>query len=295
MIGSTFARIDDGRTSVLFSGDVGRPHDLVLKPPAPVPGADFLVVESTYGDRDHPDSEPLDRIAAVVNRTAARDGVVVIPAFAVGRAQSLLHCLATLKRERRIPDLPVFLNSPMAASAMEVYARHRDELRLTAAECDEMKASVRIVETPEESERLNARHGPMVIVAGSGMVTGGRVVHHIKAFAPDRRNTIVLAGFQAGGTRGAAIAAGAPTVRIHGQDVRVHAEVVQLDDMSAHADRGEIVAWMRALQPAPRRTFVTHGEPAAADALRQKIERELGWPCEVPYYLEAVDLDQPAA
>jgi metallo-beta-lactamase family protein len=151
--------------------------------------------------------------------------------------------------------------------------------------------SVRVVETPEESERLNARREPMIVIAGSGMATGGRVVHHLKAFAPDRRNAIVLAGYQAGGTRGAAIAAGARTVRIHGQDVPVRAEVVQLDDMSAHADRGEIVQWLRTLEPAARRAFITHGEPQAADALRQKIERELGWRCSVPYYLESVSLE----
>lgn len=291
MIGSTFVRIDDGSRSVLFSGDVGRPNDLVLKPPAPVRGADFMVVESTYGDRDHPVSQPFDRIADVVNRTTDRGGVVVVPAFAVGRAQSLLYCMWRLKREKRIPDLPVYLNSPMAANAMQVYWNHREDLRLSAEECREVARSVRVVQTPEESERLNASREPMIVIAGSGMATGGRVVHHLKAFAPDRRNAIVLAGFQAGGTRGAAIAAGARTVRIHGQDVPVRAEVVQLDDMSAHADRGEIVQWLRTLQPAPGRVFITHGEPQAADALRQKIERELGWNCTVPYYLQSVPLD----
>ena len=290
MVGSCFVRLDDGRHSILFSGDVGRPNDLVLKPPAPVAGADCLVVESTYGDRDHPDGDPLPRIADVVNRTAARDGVVVIPAFAVGRAQTLLHCLARLKRERRIPDVPVYLNSPMAASAMAVYQKHRDEIRLGPDECRALGAAARIVETPEESERLNSRDGPMVIIAGSGMATGGRVVHHLKAFAPDRRNTIMLVGYQAGGTRGAAIASGAPSVRIHGQDVRIRAEVVKLDDMSAHADRNEMLQWLRTLAPAPRYACITHGEPAAADALRQKIERELGWKCRVPYYLESLDL-----
>jgi len=291
MVGSTFVRLDDGKRSILFSGDVGRPNDIVLKPPAPVQGADFLVVESTYGDRDHPTTQPFERLADVVNRTAAHGGVVVIPAFAVGRAQALLHSLARLKREGLIDDIPVYLNSPMAAGAMDVYLRHGEELRLDSAELRGLRTAAHIVETPEESQRLNAKHGPMVIIAGSGMATGGRVVHHLKAFAPDRRNTIVLAGYQAGGTRGAAIAAGAKTVRIHGQDVPIRARVVQLDDMSAHADRGEIVQWLRMLSPAPARTFVTHGEPAAADALRQKIERELHWDCRVPYYLESVDLD----
>jgi metallo-beta-lactamase family protein len=290
MVGSTFIRIEHDGRSILFSGDIGRPNDLVLLPPMRPPTADWLVVESTYGDRDHPRADPLDHLAEVIARTAKRGGVVVIPAFAVGRAQMLLYGIARLKRENRIADLPVFLNSPMAASAMEVYWKHGTDLRLTPAECREVSHAARIVQSPEESERLNGMRGPMVIIAASGMATGGRVVHHLKAFAPDRRNTIVLAGYQAGGTRGAALAAGAKSVRIHGQDVPVRAEVVQLDDLSAHADRGEIVDWLRGFEQPPRRTYITHGEPAAADALRRKIERELRWNCRVPYYLETVGL-----
>jgi metallo-beta-lactamase family protein len=290
MVGSTFVRLDDGSRSILFSGDLGRSNDIVLREPEAIRAADYLVVESTYGDREHPDSDHYSRIADVVNRTVQRRGVVVIPAFAVGRAQAIAWCLATLKREHRIPDIPVYLNSPMAASAMHVYTSHREELRLSQRECRELMDSVRIVETPEESERLNRITEPMVIIAGSGMATGGRVVHHLKAFAPHARNAIVLAGYQAGGTRGAAIARGASAVRIHGQDVPIRAEVVQLEDMSAHADRGEIVNWLRSLGASPRRTFITHGEPAAADALRLRIERELRWRCEVPYYLKSVAL-----
>jgi metallo-beta-lactamase family protein len=290
MVGSTFVRLSDGRDSILFSGDIGRPNDLVLKPPAAVEGADFLVVESTYGNRDHEPSDPFTHLAAVINRTSARGGAVVIPAFAVGRAESLLYCVERLKHDGRIPDIPVFLNSPMAANAMEVYWKHGEDLRLSADECRAVRESVHVVQTPEESERLNSRKGPMIIIAASGMATGGRVVHHLKAFAPDRRNSIVLAGYQAGGTRGAALAAGAPTLRIHGQDIRVRAEVVQLDDLSAHADSSEIVQWLRAFTQAPRRTFITHGEPASADAMRLRIERELKWRCEVPYYLQSVDL-----
>jgi metallo-beta-lactamase family protein len=290
MVGSSFVRIEHTGRSILFSGDIGRPNDLVLKPPVAVPGADYLVVESTYGDRLHEHADAFTRIEEVVNRTVDRKGVVVIPAFAIGRAQSLLYCLHHLKRERRIPDVPVFLNSPMAASAMEVYWKHREDLKLPAEECRQVLSAARVVETPEESERLNRRHGPMVIIAASGMATGGRVVHHLKAFAPDKRNAIVLAGYQAGGTRGAAIAGGAHTVRIHGRDIPIRAEVVQLDDLSAHADGAEIVQWLKGFAQAPRRTFITHGEPDAADAMRLRIERELKWRCEVPYYLQSVEL-----
>jgi metallo-beta-lactamase family protein len=291
MAGSSFVQLDDGSRSILFSGDIGRPNDLVLRAPSPMPGADYLVVESTYGDRIHPASDPLLKLGEVINCTAERRGVVVIPAFAVGRAQSLLYCIHLLKSQGVIGDLPVYLNSPMAANAMGVYWKHREELRLTTAQCEAIGRTAQVVESPEESERLNGRRGPMIIIAASGMATGGRVVHHIKAFAPDARNTILFAGYQAGGTRGAAIAGGAPSVRIHGQDVPVRAEVAKLDDLSAHADAGEILEWLRNFKAPPTRTFITHGEPAAADALRHRIERGLRWTCHLPYYLEPVELD----
>jgi metallo-beta-lactamase family protein len=290
MAGASFVRLDDGARSILFSGDIGRPNDLILKPPAPMQGADYLVVESTYGDREHPKSDPLDRLGEIIRRTVARSGVVVIPAFAVGRAQTLLYCIHRLKEQDRIPDVPVFLNSPMAANAMNVYWKHRDGLRLSAAECEKLGRAAHIVQTPEESERLNGMRGPMIIIAASGMATGGRVVHHLKAFAPDERNTLVFAGYQAGGTRGSTIVSGAASVRIHGRDIPIRAQIEQLDDLSAHADAGEILAWLAHFKSVPRTTFVTHGEPHAADALRQRIERELHWPCHLPYYLESVAL-----
>ena len=291
ILGASFVRIDNGLRSILFSGDIGRPNDLVLAAPSPMDGADYLVVESTYGDRLHKDSNVLQELAEVINRTAARDGVVVIPAFAVGRAQSLLYAIHLLKAQRLIPNLPVYLNSPMAANATQTYEQHRTELRLTRAQCEAMTHTAQIVVTPEESRQLNTRSGPMVIISASGMATGGRVVHHLKAFAPDKRNTILFAGFQAGGTRGASIIAGASTVRIHGEDVPVRAEVAMLDNLSAHADAAEIIGWLRGFKSAPRQTFITHGEAAAADAMRLRIERELRWPCHMPYYLESVSLD----
>jgi metallo-beta-lactamase family protein len=290
MPGSSFVRLDDGQTSILFSGDIGRPHDMVLEAPVQVDGADYLVVESTYGDRPHRNTDLLQELADVINRTAKRGGVVLIPAFAIGRAQSLLYCIHLLKQKGAIQDLPVYLNSPMAASATSVFARQHSGLRLDAQERAAMAQVAHVIETPEESRELNTRHGPMVIIAASGMATGGRVVHHLKAFAPDRRNTILFAGFQAGGTRGATIVGGADSVRIFGEDVPIRAEVVSLDNLSAHGDAGEIIGWLRGFKSAPRTTFITHGEPAAADAMRQRIERELHWRCHMPYYLESVEL-----
>lgn len=292
MLGSAFVRIDDGRSSILFSGDIGRPNDLVLRAPAQVPGADIVVVESTYGNRMHETTDPLTQLGEVINRTAARGGVVVIPSFAVGRAQGLMYSLYLLKKRGLIPDLPVYLDSPMAKNATRIYHEHRTEHRLTPEECEGMCHAATIVNKVDDSRALTLRHGPMVIISASGMATGGRVVHHLKAFAPDERNTILFAGFQAGGTRGAAILNGAATVRIHGIDVPIRAEVASLPNLSAHADGSEILAWMRSFERPPMQVYVTHGEPEAADAMRARIEHELGWTATVPDYLQTVDTEQ---
>jgi metallo-beta-lactamase family protein len=293
IIGASTVVLDDGRTSVLFSGDLGRAADPVMPPPSRVRTADYLVVESTYGDRRHPDTDPQAQLAEVVVRTASRGGVVLIPAFAVGRAQTILYLIRRLKVAGAIPDVPVFLDSPMAARATEVFRAHAAELRLTPAECDAVCDAARYVTTPEESKRLSASRDPMVLVSASGMATGGRVLHHLEAFAPDARNTIVLAGFQAAGTRGAALAAGADAVKIHGDYVPVRADVVMLENLSAHADYEEILAWLGGLARPPRTSFVTHGEPAAADALRLRIVERLGWEARVPDYRDTVVLDRP--
>ncbi len=276
--------------SALFSGDLGRDDDLMMKPPAPPEPADVLVLESTYGDRTHRDGDVLGELAAVVNRTAARGGIVVIPAFAVGRAQALLHAIHELKAAHRIPDMPVYLNSPMAADATRIYQRHHEEHRLTAEQCAAIGRVAKIVNTVEESKRLNQLSFPSIIVSASGMATGGRVLHHLKAYAPDHRNTILFAGFQAAGTRGAALVDGARSVKIHGDYVPVRAEVANLDMLSAHADRDQLLAWAARMPRAPRRVFLTHGEPVAADALRLALQERQRWNCEVPEYREAVEL-----
>jgi metallo-beta-lactamase family protein len=218
--------------------------------------------------------------------------MVLIPSFAVGRTQSLLYALHTLKREGAIPrDLPVYLNSPMAVDATAIYAKHRSAHRLSAGECRAMCSAAHIVNSAEDSKLLNEKRGPMVVIAASGMATGGRVLHHIKAFAPDPRNTLLFSGFQAGGTRGAAILAGAESVKIHGRYVPVRAEVELIENFSAHADADEILGWLRHFEQPPRRTFITHGEPAQADGLRRRIEEELRWMTHVPDYLESVALE----
>jgi metallo-beta-lactamase family protein len=239
---SLHVRWDGG--SLLFSGDLGRDEDILMRPPEPPPAADHVVIESTYGDRLHEEEDAATLLAQTVNRTAARGGVVVVPAFAVGRAQALLYLLGSLKQQRRIPDLPVFLNSPMAADVTEIYHRHAGEHRLDPEHCRLMCQTARVINSVEESQKLNDLRFPAVIVSASGMATGGRVVHHLKAFAPDRRNTILLAGYQAAGTRGAARGGGARDIKIHGEHVPVRAEVVNLGSLSAHADRNELLRWI---------------------------------------------------
>lgn len=290
LLGAASVRVEwDGR-SVLFSGDLGRNQDLLMHPPALPDATDWLVVEATYGDRAHTTTDALTSIADVVNRTAARGGVVIIPAFTVGRAQTILYCLHLLKQQRRIPELPVFLNSPMAADATRIYTNHLDGHKLTPEQCQAMCGAAKVVTSVEESKRLNELDTPAVIVSASGMASGGRVLHHLKAFGPDSRNSILFAGYQAVGTRGAAIVAGAPTVRIHGQHVAIRAEVASLDSLSGHADRDELLAWVGALPAAPQGVFITHGEPLPCDALRQAIEERQGWPCSVPEYRDTVEL-----
>lgn len=291
ILGAAIVVLKSGDTTVTFSGDLGRPNDLIMLPPSIVEKTDYLVVESTYGSRRHDPVDPAIQLGKTIRETAERGGVTIIPSFAVGRAQALLYAIHLLKESGDIPAaLPVYLNSPMAVNATEIYHRHRQDHRLDHAQCEAMFHAAKIVNSVEESIALNKRQQPMVIVAASGMATGGRVLHHLKAFAPDPRNTILFAGYQAGGTRGAAMVAGADAIKIHGQYVPLRAQVRQIDNMSAHADADEILSWLSHFSIPPRQTFITHGEPEAAEGLRKRIEEELHWACRLPDYLESVEL-----
>lgn len=275
---------------IAFSGDVGRPNDPIMRPPMPFAHADYLVLESTYGDRMHEAADPATQLAEVFERTFAQDGVVVIPSFAVGRAQTILHYIAQLKASGRMANVPVYLDSPMASNVTQLYRHHVGEHRLSMTEANAISHAAEMVRTVDESKAVSARRGPMVVIAGSGMATGGRVVHHLKTFAPDSRNTIALVGYQAAGTRGAALAGHVPAIKIHGGYVPVRASVVSLSSLSAHADYRELTDWLRSIAVTPKRVFLTHGEPAAADALRRHLDESLHWRCEVPIRLEAVEL-----
>ncbi|GIK96303.1 MAG: MBL fold metallo-hydrolase [Alphaproteobacteria bacterium] len=290
ILGATIIELFWYGTKIVFSGDLGRYDDPMMVDPTPIRIADYLVVESTYGDRRHDRNDPERALGEIVTRTVRRGGTVVIPAFAVGRAQSLLFYLERLKSSGRIPDVPIFLDSPMALNATELLCRYLDDHRLSPDQCKVACDVAQYVRDVEESKALTVNPMPKVIISASGMATGGRVLHHLKRYAPDRDSTILFAGFQAAGTRGAAMIGGAESVKIHGQYVPVRAEIANLSALSAHADADEILRWLRGFERAPRMTFITHGEPSASDVLRRRIEEELGWACKVPEHLERVVL-----
>lgn len=291
ILGASSAEITAEGKTVLFSGDLGRPNDPIMHAPAPIERADYIVAESTYGNRIHGSVDPADLLGDVIKRTSERGGIVLIPSFAVGRAQEILLAIYRLKLKKAIPDLPIYLNSPMAIDMTEIYQRHCNEHRLNGRECAGLGHVAKMVRTQEQSRALNAIRYPSVIVSASGMATGGRVLHHIKTLAPNHRNAIVFAGFQAGGTRGARMVSGERTIRIYGEDVPVNAEIIALDGMSAHADSSEIMSWLKTCKKAPKAVFLNHGEPDAADALRIQIKRSLGWNSIVPLLGQQVDLE----
>lgn len=268
---------------ILFSGDLGRTDDLLMRPPDTPPAADTVLIESTYGDRQHPPEDVIAELGPALQRLAARGGVAVVPVFAVGRAQALLHAIAQLKAKGAIPHgLPVFLDSPMAVHTTNLFGQHPDDHRLSARQVQAMARVATMIETPDQSKALASRHGPMVILAASGMATGGRVLHHLALYAGNHRNMIILTGYQSPGTRGARIADGEKSIRIHGQEVGVDAEVVQLQSASAHADANQLLDWLRKMPSPPDQVYVVHGDLAASDRLRQRIEHELKWRALVP-------------
>ena len=283
ILGAASILLEVGGRRILFSGDLGRPDDLIMKAPDLPPEADTVLIESTYGNRSHPQEDVLAELAPALKRVASRGGVAVLPVFAVGRAQALLYAISLLKERGEIPhSLPIFLDSPMAVHTTELLPRHPDAHRLDAEALHQVKHIATMVETPEQSKALAKRHGPMVILSASGMATGGRVLHHLAHYLPDHRNMVILTGYQAPGTRGDTLAKGGTNVRIHAQEVAVNAEVVQLQSSSAHADATQLLDWLKHMKHAPDQVYVVHGELEASDMLRQRIEHELKWRAVVP-------------
>ena len=308
LLGSAYARLtltSSGKT-LLFGGDLGRFGRPVLPDPAPVPHADLVVVESTYGDRTHPDDDNGVGLASIVTDTATRRGKVIIPAFALGRVEELLYWIDRLENERRIPELPVYVDSPMAAAVLQSYRERMTELdpeirdqaitnnggramaerRLLAF----TTAKLRVVTSIGDSRELQESTDTSIVISSSGMATGGRVLHHLARALPDPRNTVMFAGFQSPGTRGRSLVDGAPFVRIHGQEIPVSARIENLESMSAHADSNEILRWLRGFKTPPALTCLVHGEPTAMDTLKARIEKELGWSVRTPQPHEKIAL-----
>lgn len=283
ILGASSLLLEVAGKRILFSGDLGRKDDFIMNPPAEAPGADTVLVESTYGNKLHPKEDLLAELGPALQRLAKRGGVAVLPVFAVGRAQAVLHAINQLKLRGEIPDsLPVFLDSPMAVSTTHLFEHFPDESRLDAKQIGALTHSATMVSSTDDSRALASRHGPMVILSASGMATGGRVLHHLALYAGNHRNMILLTGFQAPGTRGATLASGARTVRIHGREVAVNAEVVQLQSASAHADADQVLDWLKTMPRKPSQVYVVHGDAGPADEMRKRIEHELGWRARVP-------------
>lgn len=280
---------------IVFSGDVGRYNAPLYHDPAPPPPCDYLVCESTYGNREHPDEAVLDQVARVFNEGIRRGGVVLVSSFAVGRAQQLIYLLRVLIAQERIPELPIYLDSPMAISANGIFCQYAHDHDLSEAQLAGPASvlggrHVHLARTVAESKRINEVAGPAVIIASSGMMTGGRILHHLRRRLPDAANTIVLGGFAAAGTRARALKDGASTVRMHGSDVPVRAAVAELTALSGHAGRSELLRWLGPLEP-PARVFITHGEPDAAAALAVELRDRRGWNSCVPRLHESFELD----
>jgi metallo-beta-lactamase family protein len=307
LLGSAYARIrlaGSGDKTILFGGDLGRYQRPVLPDPSPIDAADILLVESTYGDRLHEADDDGRRLATIVNETAARGGRLIIPSFAIGRVEEVLYWLKRLEDAGRIPELQVYVDSPMAIAALEFYASRLNELdaQLATAGADPTTTAgqralsafytkrIMMIESVQQSKDLTASHTPAIVIASSGMATGGRVLHHLAQALPDPRNTILFVGFQAAGTRGRQLCDGAKAVKLQGRLVPVEARIERIDSMSAHADAGEIMRWLSGFSRPPQMTYLVHGEPASAEALRTRVA-ERGWPVHVAKYLERVELN----
>jgi metallo-beta-lactamase family protein len=300
ILGSAVCIVDllSTKQRVVFSGDLGRYHAPILKDPERVPFATTLVAESTYGDREHGDHDPMESLAQAVKEAVARRGVMVIPAFAVGRTQEILYYLRQLESEKRIPTLDVFVDSPMACDATPFYLAHEEEHDLTMRSLLDRgirplePGRTRFVNAVEESKKLRGFDGPGIIISASGMATGGRVLHHLKQRLPSDRNTILFVGYQAVGTRGRRMLDGEKEIRIHGENIPVNAVLKTISGFSAHADWREMLRWMEGFEHPPRQTLLVHGEPKALSALAERVKKK-GWPVHIPAHGETVPLAAP--
>ncbi len=275
ILGAASVLISGEDKKLYYSGDLGRNNDPLMWPPEPPPECDYIIMESTYGDRDHSKVSSKQILKECIEEIAKSKGVLLIPSFAVGRAQNLVYEIIELKRAGEVPQIPVYLNTPMGHEVSGHYEQHPTFHRLGPGQFAELMSEVHSVKTAEDSKSLNEQSGPMIIIAASGMLTGGRVLHHLKAFAPDTRNLILLAGFQSPGTRGWSLLNGSEEIKVHGMYIDIKAKVVPSDSFSAHADRKDLLTWLDAAEKKPQKVFLVHGESTAADELRRRIQDQL--------------------
>ncbi len=290
ILGASFVVLKSHGTSLLFSGDIGRFNDPVMEPPANCIETDFMVLESTYGAHLHGTEDPLQGLAEYIHKTFKRGGTLIIPSFAVGRAQTLLYLIQQLQMGNRIPKVPIYLDSPMAISATELFYKYADEHRLGKKLARQVCSTAINVLTQEDSFTLSLKKGPKVIISASGMAEGGRVLNHIKQYGTDPKNAILFTGFQVAGTRGHAMINGAKETIIDGIPVSLNAEIGFLHNMSAHSDYNEIIKWLETLKKSPKKVFLIHGESASSLGMQQKIEEKFGWKCIVPEIGQVEDL-----
>lgn len=290
LLGSNLIEVEirdqDPPIRIVFSGDVGRYDGPLYHDPAPPPNCDYLICESTYGNREHSDVDLIKSLAEVVQRSVSRGGVMLIASFAIGRAQQLIYLLQLLKKQDKIPDLPIYLDSPMSCNATKIYKEHREDHDLSEGELDDDRPvlagpSVHLVRKTDESKALNHLKGPAIIISSSGMMTGGRIVHHLKQRLPGKENTVVLGGYMAVGTRGRRLQEGNDTIRMHGMEIPVNAAIESIPGLSGHADRSGLLRWSGDLD-APKKTFLTHGEVDSAEALAEELTSARGWETVIP-------------
>lgn len=290
ILGAASVIVHIGDRKIAFTGDVGRPDDDIFRDPELIPEIDYLVTESTYGNRLHNNMNILSELEKITNEAFNQSGVVLIPAFAVGRAMSIMHYLSILKKNDRIPSFPMFLNSPMAINFSEIFYRYKSLHKLDEEACQAISKTVQYTHSTNESMDLNRKKGPMLIISASGMMSGGRILHHLKAFASDPTTTIVITGFQPAGTRGESLENGASEIKIHGEYVKIKAKIKKLD-LSAHADYAELIQWFKKSKIRPKKVFITHGEPSASDEFRRRLEETFKWQCVIPTDNQTVQLE----
>ncbi len=290
ILGSAFIELKVDSKRIVFSGDLGRSDPLILRSPSIIEEGDYLVVESTYGNRTHDAISPLETLAKLTHDTVSQKGHLLIPSFAVGRAQDLLYLFSILKQNDKIPDIPIFLDSPLGINATEIFNDHPTWHSLNSSKVKSLNHVATMVKTQQQSLEILRRKTSTITIAGSGMVNGGRILHHLCSRLPESKNTVLLVGYQAAGTRGKLLEEGASEVKIYGQYIPVRCRVEKISSLSAHADQKEIIGWLKNFKSPPKRTFIVHGEPHASDVLRVKIRDCLGWDCQIPHYLDRVEL-----